>query len=307
VVWFARPRRPVKNLLIPLRAIWSHPLSGQRPWSALWRFVRWQIQCRLHKTIELAFVDTARLSVARGMTGLTGNVYCGLHEFETMAFLLHLLRADDLFVDVGANAGSYTVLAAAVIGSEVIAVEPAPLALAALSRNIQLNRIDDRVEVHPEIAAETSGAVEFVVDQDTVNHVATHADAHAARNRIVTSSLDSMLAGRSPTLIKLDVEGYELSVLRGAAACLHSESLLAVIVEINGSEGRYGLPASDLIDLFHAAGFGCCRYDGFSRQLADADPTQTCGNAIFVRRRDEVARRLGSARQFHICAVNQQL
>ena len=47
---------------------------------------------------------------AAGMTGATGNVYCGLHEFEDMALVLHALRPRDLFVDVGANVGSYTVL-----------------------------------------------------------------------------------------------------------------------------------------------------------------------------------------------------
>lgn len=297
----------MNRLLIPLRAIWAHPLSGQHPWLALLRFVRWQVRSRLSKTVEVDFVDTARLKISRGMTGLTGNVYCGLHEFESMAFLLHLLHADDLFVDVGANAGSYTVLAAAVIGSEVIAVEPAPLALAALSQNIELNRIGGRVQVHAVIAAEASGAVEFVVDQDTVNHVATAADGLAQRQSITTASLDSMLSGRQPTLIKLDVEGYELSVLRGAVATLQSHSLLAVIVEINGSEGRYQLPATDLIAVFHEAGFECCNYDGFARSLHNADPKQTCGNAIFVRRRDEAMRRLQSARKFHICAVNQWL
>ena len=45
------------------------------------------------------------------MHGVTGNVYCGLHDFAEMSFMLHLLRAGDLFADIGANVGSYTVLA----------------------------------------------------------------------------------------------------------------------------------------------------------------------------------------------------
>jgi hypothetical protein len=50
-----------------------------------------------------------------GMTGATGNLYVGLHEFEEMAFLLHFLRPGDLFADVGANVGSYTILAAVAV------------------------------------------------------------------------------------------------------------------------------------------------------------------------------------------------
>ena len=60
------------------------------------------------------------------MTGATGNIYTGLHEFEDMMFLLHLLRPGDIFVDAGANIGSYTVLASAVVGAKSISFEPVP-------------------------------------------------------------------------------------------------------------------------------------------------------------------------------------
>jgi hypothetical protein len=40
------------------------------------------------------------------MTGATQNLYCELHEYNDMAFLLHFLREEDSFADVGANIGS---------------------------------------------------------------------------------------------------------------------------------------------------------------------------------------------------------
>jgi hypothetical protein len=43
------------------------------------------------------------------MTGATGNVYYGLHEFQDMAFVTHYLREGYLFADIGANIGSYSV------------------------------------------------------------------------------------------------------------------------------------------------------------------------------------------------------
>ena len=42
----------------------------------------------------------------KGMTGASGNIYFGLHEFEEMGFLLHFLREEDLFIDIGAYIGS---------------------------------------------------------------------------------------------------------------------------------------------------------------------------------------------------------
>jgi hypothetical protein len=47
-----------------------------------------------------------RLAAGREMTRATGNIYCGLHEFADIGFVLHLLRAGDLSVDVGANIDS---------------------------------------------------------------------------------------------------------------------------------------------------------------------------------------------------------
>jgi hypothetical protein len=60
----------------------------------------------------------------KGLTGATGNWYCGLDAFEDMAFLLHFMREEDLFVDVGANIGSYTILAGNEVGAETIEIEP---------------------------------------------------------------------------------------------------------------------------------------------------------------------------------------
>ena len=61
--------------------------------------------------MAIPFTDRARLLVSRGMYGATQNVYCGLNDFEDMSFVLHYLRQDDIFLDVGANIGAYTVLA----------------------------------------------------------------------------------------------------------------------------------------------------------------------------------------------------
>ena len=63
---------------------------------------------------------------------MTGNIYCGLAKFADMAFVLHVLRAGDLFVDIGANAGAYTLLASSVTGAKTTCFEPAPATYARL-------------------------------------------------------------------------------------------------------------------------------------------------------------------------------
>jgi hypothetical protein len=81
-------------------------MNLDKPLGALARFVLWQIVSRLRAEIEFEWIEGAKLIVSRGMTGATGNIYCGLHEFVEMGFVLHLLRPNDLFLDVGANMGA---------------------------------------------------------------------------------------------------------------------------------------------------------------------------------------------------------
>lgn len=80
------------------------------------------------------------------MTGATGNIYTGLHEFIDMAFCLHLLRPGDLFIDVGANVGSYTILASKVVGANSFTLEPVPETFKRLKRNININDIVSLVD-----------------------------------------------------------------------------------------------------------------------------------------------------------------
>ena len=126
--------------------VWNHPLNRAGKFTALLRVLRWQLVSRLISgPIALPFVEKTYLFAARGMTGATGNWYCGLHEVNDMAFALHLLRQDEYFVDVGANVGSYSILASGGAKARVIAVEPIPATFVHLQRNVALNGLSDQV------------------------------------------------------------------------------------------------------------------------------------------------------------------
>ena len=118
----------------------KHPLNKGDTIGSLVRFVKWQIGSRLtNSAIVYDWVNRSKFLVRTGETGLTGNIYTGLHEFSDMGFLLHVLRDGDLFIDVGANVGSYTILACAAIGARGYAIEPVPATYRRLVDNIRLN------------------------------------------------------------------------------------------------------------------------------------------------------------------------
>lgn len=278
--------------------VWNHPLNAGSRVAALGRVVRWQLASRLMAgPIAFPFVEGASLFATRGMTGATGNWYCGLHEVRDMAFVLHLLRADERFLDVGANVGSYTVLAAGAAGARVTAVEPIPKTFALLELNLALNGLADRVHACQCGLSEASGALRFTKDLGCVNHVLAEGEDLPAIE-VPVRTLDDLVGSDVPVLIKIDVEGYERSVLLGASRTLADTRLLAVVMETNGSGARYGISDAEVLSLMQGHGFSAYGYDPFDRRLVDA--SQVDGNTVFVRDRATIEARLRDSKRYRL-------
>ena len=281
-----------------LRHVWNHPMNARGRVAAASRVLRWQVASRLMRgPIALEFIEGRCLFATRGMTGATGNWYCGLHEFEEMAFVLHLLRQGEHFADIGANVGSYTVLAAAGPGARVTSIEPVPSTFAHLMRNVVLNRLEGSVTCRQVGLSDAPGKVRFSAGLDTVNHV-LEAGEDAPAVEVEVHRLDDVVAADVPVLMKIDVEGYELPVLRGGQRSLGDPRLLAIILETNGSGRRYGFSDEALFAEMRRFGFAPHGYEPFRRKLLEAPPRG--GNTIFIRDRPEVERRLTEARKFRV-------
>jgi|694.fasta_scaffold126808_3 FkbM family methyltransferase len=200
------------------------------------RFLHLQLLFALgRREVLLPWLGGLRLSMRRGDSGLSGNYYLGLQEYKDMAFAVHLLRPGDLFVDVGANLGSYSLLAAGVAGARCLAFEPVPTTCERLQKALATNGLLDRATARNLALASpaqmASGAqLAFSADRDCCN---SFVDEQYPGSKIFVrvSSLDAQCAAQKPTLIKVDVEGFELNVLRGACEVLAAESLLAIIIE----------------------------------------------------------------------------
>ncbi len=284
-------------MLKTLGYIWNHPLASRARFTALGRYLRWQIGSRvLRAPVVLPFVQNSVLAVERSMTGATGNVYCGLHEFADMAFLLHVLRSDDTFVDVGANVGSYSVLASAVIGAKTISIEPVLETFRRLERNLRVNGIENRVETHRCVVGRVEGQVRFSVDRDTVNQVV--GDDYPGQSELLpVKTMDSLLSTQEPVLWKVDVEGFEAEVLSGAQRSLRSPKLLAVLLE-GDSPAIHATMA--------AAGFTPASYEPFSRALAELSKVTAPiddrfrNNHLWVRDLEEARARCVAAPHFTV-------
>jgi len=293
------------QIIDTFRFITSHPLTRAHRFSALGRYLRWQIVSRIARgPVVFPWVAGARFLVRSGETGLTGNVYVGLHEFEEMAFLLHYLRRDELFVDVGANVGSYTILAGAVCGARVVAFEPIATTFARLVANVRLNGLEGRVECVPRAAGARAGHLRITASQDTTNHVLARGEDDRENVEVAVEALDSRLAGRSPGLLKIDVEGFETEVLRGATGVISDPTLKAIILELNGSGDRYGYDEALIPIELGRHGFEVAEYRPFERVLDTSRPfSSQSQNKLFIRDFERVGQRLASAPRIEVLGL----
>lgn len=286
-----------------LRGIISHPLNTHDRLPSLGRWLKWQVGSRLVPgPVAVEFANNALLLARPGMTGASGNIYSGLHEFEDMAFAMHLLRDGDGFVDVGANIGSYTVLASAAIGAQTLSIEPIPSTFQYLLRNICLNDIKDRVTpLNMGIGAQ-DGVLKFTSGLDTVNHVIDdRSTALVEHVEVRVTTLDKAVGALSPRLIKIDVEGFEHNVVAGASEVLLRDSLHAVIMELNGSGNRYGFGEGIVHNRMNDYGFDAFTYSPFERRLSRHEGISVqSGNMLYIRNLDIVEQILFSAPPFTV-------
>ncbi|MDZ4687734.1 MAG: FkbM family methyltransferase [Planctomycetaceae bacterium] len=126
--------------------------------------------------------------------------------------------------DIGANAGAYSLLFGRWVGSSgrVFAFEPSPATRVNLQRHLQLNGLSGVIEIVPAAVADQCTEAEFTTAAPDGMHRLATPSAGGQTVRVPVVTLDSFCAERNvqPTVIKIDVEGFELAVLRGARETL---------------------------------------------------------------------------------------
>jgi FkbM family methyltransferase len=258
----------------------NHPLNKGNRFSALIRFIKWQIISRVYSyPILLPFTDNSSYLCWNGLTGLTGNWYCGLMEMEEMSFASHVLRKEDVFFDIGANVGAYSILVSQQVNCSVYSFEPHPKTFEYLTRNINIQNKPDSVTLLNFALGEVQGNVSFTENLDTVNHISL--DPHEKSINVDIKVLDE-LSLPCPLLIKIDVEGFEFNVLNGAQSFLNNPNLKAIIIELNGSGLKYGISDSQIHELLILHDFNPFTYNPYNRELIKLN-TYLTHNTIYIR------------------------
>jgi FkbM family methyltransferase len=273
----------IKKLLEIFLFIKNHPLTKNCQLKTIFKFIIWQLTVRLTKNrFIVRWVNNSKFIIGKSETGLTGNYYCGLMEYEDMTFILHYLRKTDFFYDIGANVGAYTILASAVIGCKTKSFEPINDTFDRLVDQIRINRIDNLVEAKNCGVSDNVGFLKFTNNLNAINKV--NLDQNNKNiSKVSVISLNSESIPNQDIIVKIDVEGYEKFIIDGGNKFFSNKNVKVLIIELNGNNKNYGTHEIEIHKLICSFGFMPVFYNPLSRKLDKIGSYNEKKNTIYVK------------------------
>src|SRR5215211_7369391 len=175
--------------------------------------------------------------------------YCRLEDFnpdrEEDIVKLFRPKEGDIVVDVGAHIGKYTIIASKMVGSQgkVTAIEAHPVNYDILKKNIVLNKLDNVIALNYAVHSKETKVKLYEPGQEKgftiYNTIMTDRTLESKNQKYIevkANTLDSLLVENGinqANWIKIDVEGAEYEVLRGAINILSSSKDISLLIEIH--------------------------------------------------------------------------
>ena len=258
----------VKRLAVArgvVRYVWEHPSNaGHRP-RPLLRMAGYQLRGRLSRRRAIARLgERSRLWVDLHRTSASKVIYANPSDMPEMQVWRQALRDGGLFLDIGANVGAYTIWAAE-CGAEVIALEPAADTFGLLLENIALN--DYQVRAIQAAAGAYCGTARLTAGLDSVNRLDPDGPVET-----VLVTIDSLIGGRHVVGMKVDVEGFEIDVLRGCTRAPSERRIGLIRLEWNtASQVALGTDRRPVAYLLAQHGYQLFRPDPQGRLVPATD------------------------------------
>jgi FkbM family methyltransferase len=273
-VWGKADKLQGRGLGRRLKEILQREDFRRNPLKALWRRFLWKLRWQfINKPWELKFKKDLRITVAKDGLG-SMLFYQGFSEPETEDFFVRFLKPGMVVIDVGAHVGKYTLLGARAVGpeGEVHAFEPNPEVFGLLERNVQINGLRNAF-LHKVAVSDKEGEYDFEICEElTVSSFPKRATGRRVRKvvQVRCVALDPYFASqrRQADLVKVDVEGAELSVFRGAQHLLGlpAGQAPAWLFEFSPNNfGHFGYEPAELLEFLQRFGYWVWRYQGEGR------------------------------------------
>ena len=294
----------MRATLRTVQFIAEHPLfSGGRK-DAFVSWLRWHLGLRITRQPMLFdYVENTQLIGRLGVRNSSAAYWVGLIEPDWTGFVLHYLRSDDVFYDVGANIGIFTILGGVVRNAECVAFEPVPETFSYLEQNLRLNGSPKTIRLLNQGVGKERRTLRFTSNEGATNHVlAAGEQSRGAIELPVTTLEDAVQSYSSPSVLKVDVEGFEHDVLQGAKSVLESPGLNVVMLELRNHGARYGYNENEIHDMMYDYGFTATVYEPFERKFRTwkRESESKLGDVLYVRDMDLATARVQESKSFRV-------
>jgi len=164
-------KKIVQKIKLRNQQFGNHPITKDNRMKAMTRYIVFNSLNRIKSNIKYDWIENLVFYASKGDGGIVANIYYGLYEFNESVFVLHYLRKDDTFLDVGANVGHYSLLASGFKKCKSISIEPVPKTFARLNEQIALNKLESKISTLNIGVGNKSAKLNFSVDKNTMNRI----------------------------------------------------------------------------------------------------------------------------------------
>lgn len=299
----------MQNVKSTVQKVFTFPITLALAYVRFLKHLRKGLGFSAQEKLETLFVDSWGTvahqtgETVLNLTFLTPNRVCDFRvetfatkEPETLAWI-DKFGGEGAFYDVGANVGLYSVYYAKRHTGNVYAFEPSVFNLSLLARNAAANEVGNRIVIVPtpltaneEIsqfrltstqmgAALSSFGLDVGFDGNPIQAILEYTTLGVSLDFLVRHAL----VAEPPVLLKIDVDGIEPLILRGASEILDSPSLKSVLIEVNNEvkefaqliESSLHSHGFELVDVVHGSMFNGTKFSSIGNQIWIRRPPNT--------------------------------
>jgi len=234
-----------------------HPKNKDRIFLTLWKIIYWKLNQLTLKLPTIVNLGNNIKCVCYPDSSYGGMVvYTTYPDLEVVNGIKKNLPPKGVFVDVGANIGFMSLIAATVDATIIHSFEPSPKAYPRLVENINLNNLSSRVRLNNSLISNSNKPIFFFDDERSeLSHI-TMSDF--ASIKVKSTTLDEYCKKNNISkidVLKIDVEGAELQVLKGASNMLKAGKVKHIYCELNSASKNYGSSNYETIKLLKSFGY----------------------------------------------------
>jgi len=248
------------------------PFNKAYPVRAFSRFLVWKL-IRLLKiqNFKVKFWKNRYFLINHDSFQSMWLMYNYIVDWEEFLFIHYYLRNNSIVFDIGANMGFYTIWMSRSIGKDgqIHSFEPDTKNFNRLSQNILINQINCQVVLNNDAVSEKNGKMKITIGFDGENHL-VESDFEGSSSITNVVCLDNYCQQRNISainFIKIDVEGFELDVLKGGINLLTQKNVDVIQLELNRALINSGTTQQELISFVGEIGYIFCIYDFITNKM----------------------------------------